>query len=71
MLRRGRFAAFLRSVLSGTRLLQNAVRSLSSRSDAFFIPPQPFISSLLLKPTQTLMLAGIRSAGAGGGGPGH
>lgn len=71
MLRDGRWIALLRSALSGTRLLDRVVRSLSRRV-VDLVPCQAiFISSLLLKPMQALMLVGIRSAGAGGGGPGH
>jgi hypothetical protein len=71
LLRRSRFAALLRSLLSGTRFLNRAVRSLSKQTGRIPSDYQSFSSSLLLKPTQTLMLAGIRCAGAGGGGPGH
>ena len=71
MLRSDRLVAILRSVLSGTRLLNRVVRSLSRRVDRRVPHRQTFISFLLLKPTQALMLAGIRCAGAGGGGPGH
>ena len=71
LLRRGRFIALLRSLLSGTRLLNRAVRSLSKQTKRVPLSVQSFSSSLLLKPTQALMLAGIRCAGAGGGGPGH
>ncbi len=72
LLRAGRWAAFLRSALAGTRLLSRAVRSLSRRVLSRFVSRAKIFSSfLLLKPTQALMLAGIRSAGAGGGGPGH
>lgn len=66
-----RYLAMLRSVLSGTRLLDRVVRSLSRRIGKQVSHQQIFISFLLLKPTQALMLAGIRCAGAGGGGPGH
>lgn len=70
-LRRGHWTALLRSVLSGTRLFDRVVRSLFKRIvDRMPLLRSP-ISFLLLKPTQALMLAGIRCAGAGGGGPGH
>lgn len=73
MLRAGRVAALLRSVLSGTRLLHRTVRSLSRRVDDGIFPDhrQKFTCFLLLKQTHALMLAGIRCAGAGGGGPGR
>jgi hypothetical protein len=72
MLQRGRVIALLRSLLSGTRFLHRAVRSLSKKAGRLLPSDyQSFLSSLLLKPTQALMLAGIRCAGAGGGGPGH
>ncbi len=71
MQRSDRLIAILRSVLSGTRLLDRVVRSLSRRINAHVPYQETCISSLLLKPKQALMLAGIRSAGAEGGGPGH
>jgi hypothetical protein len=71
LLRRGRFVALLRSLLSGTRFLSRAVRSLSKQAGRVPSDIQSFSISFLLKPTQALMLAGIRCAGAGGGGPGH
>ncbi|MEM7042019.1 MAG: hypothetical protein AAF543_04325 [Pseudomonadota bacterium] len=71
LLRRGGCADLLRSVLTGTGLLKRVVRSLSRPVGKFLSSPQPLFSSLLLKTAQALMLAGIRCAGAGGGGPGH
>ncbi len=71
MLRRGRWMTLVRSLLSGTRFLNRVVRSLSKQAGRVPSNSKSFTSSLLLKPTQTLMLAGIRCAGAGGGGPGH
>ena len=71
MQRSSRFVAMLRSALAGTQLLARVVRSLFRRVDVHVAHQQTFISFLLLKPRQALMLAGIRSAGAGGGGPGH
>ena len=65
-----RWTALLRSALAGTRLLDRVVRSLFRRVVDFVPCQQISISSLLLKPTQALMLAGNRCAGAGGGGPG-
>jgi hypothetical protein len=66
-----RCRALLRSALQGLGLLDRVVRSLFKRV-AGFVPRQdiPF-RSLLLKPTHALLLAGLRSAGAGGGGPGR
>lgn len=69
--RSDRCIAMLRSALAGTRLLDHVVRSLFKRVDVLVSQNQTFISFLLLKPRQVLMLAGIRCAGAGGGGPGH
>ena len=71
MRRPSRFVAMLRSALAGTRLLTRVVRSLFKRVDAHVSHQKTCISFLLLKPRQALMLSGIRSAGAGGGGPGH
>ncbi len=71
MLRSCRYIAMLRSALAGTRLLSRVGRSLFKRVDVLVSQNQTFISFLLLKPKQVLMLAGIRCAGAGGGGPGH
>ncbi|MDH3660595.1 MAG: hypothetical protein OEU92_11315 [Alphaproteobacteria bacterium] len=71
MLRAGRGFSLLRSALSGTRLLNRVVRSLSRRRGDLVVRLQISLSFLLLKPTQALMLAGIHSAGAGGGGPGR
>lgn len=71
MLRRGRWMTLIRSLLSGTRLLDRVVRSLFKQARRAPSDQQKFFSFLLLKPTQALMLAGIRCAGAGGGGPGH
>lgn len=67
----GRWLGLLRSALSGTRLLDRVVRSLFRRDGNFVTLPQISTSFLLLKPAQALMLAGIRCAGAGGGGPGR
>ncbi|MGI9498697.1 MAG: hypothetical protein ACR2P3_01550 [Geminicoccaceae bacterium] len=64
------WTALLRSALSGTQLLDRVVRSLFKRAAGLVSHRQITISSFLPKPTQALMLAGIRSAGAGGGGPG-
>lgn len=69
--RHDRCRALLRSALSGTRLFDRVVRSLFRRAADLVPHLQTTISFLLLKPTQALMLAGIRCAGAGGGGPGH
>ncbi|MEM8948511.1 MAG: hypothetical protein AAGC99_04180 [Pseudomonadota bacterium] len=71
MQHRGRCISMLRAALSGTRLFSRVVRSLSRQVGKYVSHQQTFISSLLLKPTQALMLSGIRCAGAGGGGPGH
>lgn len=71
LMRGDRGMALVRSLLARTRLLRRVVRSLFKRTDVFVVHQQRSISSLLLKPTQALMLAGIRCAGAGGGGPGH
>ncbi|MGI9420103.1 MAG: hypothetical protein ACR2RA_19945 [Geminicoccaceae bacterium] len=70
-LRQGHWTALLRSVLSGTRLLDRVVRSLFKRAIDRIPLWRSTTSSLLLKPMQALMLVGIRCAGAGGGGPGH
>lgn len=71
MLPGGRWMSLVRSLLSKSRLLHRVVRSLFKPARGFDSLHQTFTSSLLLKPSQALMLAGIRSAGAGGGGPGH
>ena len=71
MLRGSHLIAFVRSLLSGTRFLHRAVRSLSKQVGRVLSDHQHFSSSILLKPKQALMLAGIRCAGAGGGGPGR
>lgn len=68
---RGGWMVLVRSLLSKTRLLHRVVRSLFKPTGALVSPILTLFSSLLLKPTEALMLVGIRSAGAGGGGPGH
>ena len=71
-LRLGDLCALVRTALTRTKLFDRVVRSLFKPTAIPFRTYQDVISSsLLLKPTQTLMLAGIRSAGAGGGGPGR
>jgi len=71
-LRMGDLCALVRSALAETKLLDRVVGSLFKQlTIGFRTQPKAIQSSLLLKPTQALMLAGIRCAGAGGGGPGH
>lgn len=66
-----RWSALLRKALVGTRLLGRVVRTLFRQAAP--IPRQqtvPF-NFFLLTSVRALMLAGIRCAGAGGGGPGQ
>jgi hypothetical protein len=70
-MRVGDWRALVRKALVGTRLLDRVVTSLFKRTFTFEARDESVFSFLLLKPTHALMLAGIRCAGAGGGGPGH
>jgi len=57
------WSVLLRSVLAETGLLRRVVRSARYQVSRFL--------SFLLSPFRPMMLAGLRCAGAGGGGPGH
>lgn len=65
------WSAMLHSVLKGTGLFDRVVRSLSRK----LIDVSPRLGfrffSFLLNLFRPMMLAGLRCAGAGGGGPGN
>ncbi|MGH1481169.1 MAG: hypothetical protein ACRBM6_20960 [Geminicoccales bacterium] len=65
------WSVLLRSVLAETGLLRRVVRSLSVKlGHAARYQVSRFLS-FLFSPFRPMMLAGLRCAGAGGGGPGH